>query len=79
VARKLVWLDIEGRGIPSRGDLILAEEQEIGRITSAAFSPHANALLALGYVQRDFATGGAAVTVKSGSRMLHAKVRQLGK
>jgi folate-binding protein YgfZ len=79
VARKLAWLEIEGRGIPSSGDLILAEEREVGRITSVAFSPRANALLALGYVQRDFVASGTAVTVKSGGRMLHAKVRQLGK
>jgi folate-binding protein YgfZ len=78
VARKLVWLDVEGPGIPARGDLILAGDREIGRITSAAFSPRANGPLALGYVQRDFLASGTMVTVRSSGRSLGAKVRQLG-
>ena len=78
VARKLVWLDVEGSAVPARGDLILSGAQEIGRITSAAFSPQAHAPLALGYVQRDFLAAGTAVAVKSGGGMLQAKVRQLG-
>ena len=79
VAKKLVWLDVRDARIPARGDLILAGEQEIGRITSATFSPRSNAPLALGYVQRDFIADGTAVAVKSDGRMLQAKVRQLGK
>jgi folate-binding protein YgfZ len=78
VARKLVWLDVVGPGIPARGDLILAGDREVGRITSGAFSPRANAPLALGYVQRDFMASGTIVTVRSGGRILEAKVRQLG-
>src|SRR5439155_6503922 len=79
VAKKLVWLQVEGTSMPAKGDVVLAGEQEIGRITSAAFSPQANAPLALAYVQRDFLAGGTAVAVKSGGRLLQAKVRQLGK
>src|SRR4029078_11546251 len=76
VAKKLVWLDVRDAEIPARGDVILAGEQEIGRITSAAFSPQAGAPLAFAYVQRDFIANGTAVAVKSGGRMLQAKVRQ---
>jgi folate-binding protein YgfZ len=79
VAKKLVWLDVEGTETPARGDRILAGEQEIGRITSAVFSPQANAPLALGYVQREYLASGTVVAVKTGGRMLQAKVRQLGK
>jgi folate-binding protein YgfZ len=78
VAKKLVWLDVQGAVIPAKGDHIVSGEQEIGRITSAVFSPQANAPLALGYVQRDFLPNGTAVAVKSGGQLLHAKVRQLG-
>jgi len=79
VAKKLVWLDVRDAEIPARGDVILAGEQEIGRITSAAFSPQAGAPLAFAYVQRDFIANGTAVAVKSGGRVLQAKVHQLGK
>jgi folate-binding protein YgfZ len=79
VAKRLVWLDVRDAEIPAPGDLIVAKEQEIGRITSAAFSPRAGAPLALAYVQRDFLADGTPVSVKSGGRVLQAKVRQLGK
>jgi folate-binding protein YgfZ len=79
VAKKLVWLVVAGHEVPARGDVVLAGEQEIGRITSAAFSPQANAPLALAYLQRDFLAGGTPVAVKSGGQLLQAKVRQLGK
>src|SRR5204863_6844637 len=42
VAKKLVSLVMEGKSVPSRGDIIVSGEQEIGRITSAVFSPRAN-------------------------------------
>jgi folate-binding protein YgfZ len=79
VAKKLVWLDVQGSDAPARGDAVVAGDQDIGRITSAAFSPQANAPLALAYVQRDFLPGGTVVAVKSGGGILQAKVRQLGK
>jgi tRNA-modifying protein YgfZ len=77
VARKLVRLACEGDRIPAHGDTIVAAAQEIGRITSGAFSPALNGPLALGYVQRDRSEGGTSVTVLSGERRLEAKVRQL--
>ena len=79
VARRLVWLELEGAEIPAAGDPILGAGAEVGRITSAAFSPRANAPLALGYVLRDFASAGTPVEVRTGDRTLHATVRQLGK
>ena len=37
--------------------------RDIGRVTSAAFSPGVNRVIGLGYVHRDFASGGTDVTV----------------
>ena len=79
VARKLVALRTSGDHLLSRGDVILAGEQEIGRITSAAFSPKMNGSMALGYVHRDYVADGTPVTVKGGGRILEARVRQLDK
>jgi tRNA-modifying protein YgfZ len=79
VARRLVRLDVDGDEIPVKNDAILAGEQEIGRITSAAFSPETKRPLALGYVQRDYISEGTPVAVKSGGRLLQARVRQLEK
>src|SRR5205807_1470292 len=79
VARKLVTLEMDGNDLPRAGDVILAREQEIGRITSAAFSPRRNAPLALGYVQRAYAADDTGVTIMMSGHASHATVRQLGK
>ena len=70
VARKLVRLDIAASGaaastVPAPGLRIVSEDRDIGRITSAAFSPDRGHAVALGYVHRDFVTPGTVVTVES--------------
>lgn len=77
VAKRLVGLVLAGDRVPPRGALILAGNQEVGRITSAVRSPRMNAPLALGYVQRDHLAEGTELLVKSGDETLHARVRQL--
>jgi folate-binding protein YgfZ len=77
VAKRLVSLVLAGDRVPARGALILAGDQEVGRITSAVRSPRMNAPLALGYVQRDHLAEGTELLVKSGNETLHARVRQL--
>lgn len=49
VNRILVGLKIDGNK-PSEGDSIFNEDKEVGKITSATFSPTLNAPLTLGYV-----------------------------
>jgi tRNA-modifying protein YgfZ len=78
VARKLAMLEVTGDVVPVRGATILAGEQEIGRITSAVFSPKRNGPLALGFVQRDYLAPGTQVMVRSAGEILQATVRQLG-
>ena len=66
VARRLVRLELqEGAPVPASGDAIVSGDKEIGRITSAAVSPSTGRPIALGYVQRDFASSGAAVEVRN--------------
>ena len=67
VAKKLVrWkADPSAAVVPLPGSRIFAGEGEkdIGRVTSAAFSPSREAVVGLGYVHRDFVTPGTEVTV----------------
>ena len=42
---------------------MLAGDRDIGRVTSAAFSPDQNAIVGLGYVHRDFVDRGTEVTL----------------
>jgi folate-binding protein YgfZ len=78
VARKLVSLEFAGGVVPVSGDVISADGQDIGRITSAAFSPRRNGPLAIGFVHRDYLAPGTSVTVQRGTDPLEAFVRQLG-
>jgi folate-binding protein YgfZ len=66
VARRLVRLTFgDGAPTPSKGDVIVAGEREIGQITSAAISPSTHRPVALGYVHRDWATSGWSVDVRT--------------
>lgn len=64
VARRLVRLLLpEGAATPAPGTPIRSGDREIGRITSAAWSPSHARPIALGYVHRDFTEGGTRVDV----------------
>ena len=58
VNRQLVQMGLTGENVPARGDKVLAEEREVGQVTSAARSTRLGKSLALGYVRREFATAG---------------------
>ena len=65
VAKKLVrWIaDASAQIVPLPESKILSSDREIGRVTSAAFSPNANRVLGLGYVHRDFVESGTELTI----------------
>jgi folate-binding protein YgfZ len=58
VNRQLVQMVLTGENVPARGDRILAEEREVGQVTSATRSTRLGKPLALGYVRREFASAG---------------------
>jgi len=65
VAKKLVrWkADPSAAIVPMPGVRIFSDQRDIGRVTSAAFSPERQAAVGLGYVHRDFVEPGTEVTV----------------
>ena len=65
VARKLVqWAADEGaQAVPEPQSRIESDGKEIGRVTSAAFSPARNRVVGLGYVHRDYTTSGTELTL----------------
>lgn len=65
VAKKLVrWkADASAAIVPMPGARIVSDVRDIGRVTSAAFSPEREAVVGLGYVHRDFVAPGTEVTV----------------
>jgi folate-binding protein YgfZ len=66
VARRLVGLAFDaGAPVPSYGDVIRSGDREIGKVTSAVWSPSLARPIALGYVQRDFTEPGTPVRAGS--------------
>ncbi len=63
VAKRLVGVACESDHVPVHGDLVVAGDREIGRVTSATFSPSLEVPIALGYLHRDFVNPGTAVAV----------------
>jgi folate-binding protein YgfZ len=64
VAKRLVGLTFDAAAaLPVAGARIVSGEREIGRVTSATWSPALTRPIALGYVHRDFVEPGTPVTV----------------
>jgi len=63
VAKRLVGLTLDaGAAVPVVGARIVSDDREIGRVTSATWSPALGRPIALGYVHRDFVDPGTAVS-----------------
>jgi len=61
--RKLIGLEVTGRGIPRPGYPIAVESREIGRITTGTQSPTLGKALGLGYVPPEYASLGTQLSV----------------
>jgi folate-binding protein YgfZ len=77
VNRALSGLTLEGQHVPAPGARVMAEDKDVGRITSAAWSPTLGAPVALGYVRREHFEPGSAVTVLDGDASFPARVTAL--
>ena len=63
VAKKLVGLEFDTNQAIEAGTAIKMDDQEIGRVTSAAFSPTVRKTIALGYVRYEHIAPGTNVVV----------------
>ena len=77
VERKLVGLTAPGRSAPRAGYSILDQGQEVGRITSGAFSPTLDTSIAMGYVLVRYANSGQELQVDIRGRPTQAQVVSL--
>jgi folate-binding protein YgfZ len=77
VAKKLVGLQLSSSEVPSPGSAIRAEGREIGRVTSAVWSPAMQRSIAMGYVHRDFVSPNTTVGIVHGEQELGAVVATL--
>lgn len=65
VAKRLVrWIaDANAEVVPLRDARIFSFDKDIGRVTSAAFSPSVNRVVGMGYAHRDSTASGTELTV----------------
>ena len=77
VARKLVGLRLSKGPLPSGGEPISSGGKEVGRLTSAAWSPTVEAGIALGYVHRDFIATGTLLNIGNEPAQRSAEVTAL--
>ena len=65
VAKKLVrWVgDASAEVVPLPDSRVFSFDKDIGRVTSAAYSPGLNRVVGLGYLHRDYTASGTDVTV----------------
>lgn len=73
VARKLAGLTFDAAAaVPASGAAIHAGDRDVGRVTSAAWSPALARPVALGYVHRDFVEPGTHVLVDGADAVVSA-------
>jgi len=77
VNRHLRGLVLDGDAVPPPGAAVLAGDQEVGRVTSAAWSYGAKRPVALAFVRRQHAEPGTPVSVRSPAGVLAATVTGL--
>lgn len=77
VNRRVSGLTLQGDDPPTRGDRILKDGREVGRITSATFSPTFGKVIALGMLRRECWEPGTIVEVESRGGQISAQVTSL--
>jgi aminomethyltransferase len=62
-AEKLAPFEIEGAGIPRQGNPVLADEEQVGLVTSGTFAPSLERGAGMAYLRADLAEPGTAVEI----------------
>jgi aminomethyltransferase len=70
-------LVLDGDRVPALGARVVAEGKDVGRITSAVWSPALGHPIALGYVRREHFEPGSSLDVDEGGQVRHARVAAL--
>ena len=74
VRRKLVGFELLAGGVPRAGNRLVADEKEIGWVTSGTFSPSLQKGIGIGYVSAELAQAGQNIEVEIRGKYLPAKV-----
>ena len=70
-AKKLRFLKIDGNEIPEKNAKIMADNNEAGYVTSAAFSPRLNKAIGFGFVNKGFYDDGTIATINNATATIN--------
>ncbi|MHB8411710.1 MAG: CAF17-like 4Fe-4S cluster assembly/insertion protein YgfZ [Candidatus Acidiferrales bacterium] len=70
IQRQRVTLRFAGDAIPNAGEPLLADDAEVGFVTSAAHSPKVGGVIGMGYVRSEQMQSGSSVTLRNGSKVV---------
>jgi aminomethyltransferase len=74
IKRKLIGFVVEGRMIPRQGYAVEKAGEEIGQVTSGAFSPILEKNIGLAYVAKDFAKIDEEIEIEARGKAVAAKI-----
>ncbi len=77
VSKKLIGLELKGEIAPKKGDQITKDNNEVGSITSAVFSPTLKRVVAMGYLKKECWAVGSPIVVESQKMRVPARVADL--
>ena len=69
-AKKLMFLEIDSKEVPGKNSKIMKDNNEVGYITSAAFSPGLNKVVALGFLNKGYYDPGSIVTINNSKAII---------
>lgn len=77
VSKKLAGLDVSGKMVPRRGDVVKKDDKEIGFVTSAIQSPSLNSVIAMAYVKHGFFEPGNELEIHIEGQRVSAVVTRI--
>ena len=77
VRRKLLGLRVDGDVVPAHGDRVSKDGHEVGRVTSAAWSPTVGRVIALGILRLDAVSPEDSLSIDHQGRNLTARMNAL--
>ena len=78
VSRQLCGFEMIDKGIPRQGyEIVDAQDQPIGKVTSGTMSPSLNKGIGMGYLQKEFTLPGTEIYIAVRNRKLKAEVVKL--
>ncbi len=69
-AKRLMLLEVDSKEVPEKNTRIIKDNKEIGYITSAAFSPKLNRVVAFGFLNKGFYKEGTIVMINNNKSII---------